>query len=94
MNVPYRHWIDVNRLLVIPGKTEPSPIAVKYFARKDLTFHENFDVVVPVLRQSGALRVAGLNYGTSFAIQFHDLHAITAEMLAADPYFLVAEKDG
>lgn len=93
-DVPYRHWIEINRLLVTGENAEPTPIVVKYFARKDGTYHEDFDKIFPVLQQSGALREAELNYGRSFAIQLDELHKTASQMLTEDPYFLVKEMDG
>ena len=89
MDAPYRHWIELHRLLVPRGKVEPSPIVVRYFARKDRAYHEDFDKIIPVLRKSGALREAELSYGKSFAIPLDELHKTTVEMVALDPYFLV-----
>jgi len=93
MDVPYRHWIEVHRHLVTRENAEPSPVTVKYFARKDMNFHEDFEKIVPILRQSGVLREAELNYGRSFAIQLDDLHRTASQMLTADPYSLVKETD-
>lgn len=94
MDVPYRHWIEIDRLLVTGDNTEPSPIVVKYFARKNGIYHEDFDKIFPVLQRSGALKEAELNYGRSFTIQLDDLHKIASQMLMADPYCLVEKRAG
>jgi aminoglycoside 3-N-acetyltransferase len=89
VGVPYRKWIELDRVVCDPATGTEGPVRVRYYAREG-EVHNNFDVVEAPLAARGALRVARAPLGRSFLVTLADLDSCARDMLAADPYALVA----
>jgi aminoglycoside 3-N-acetyltransferase len=92
VNVPYRKWINVDRILIDPETKELRNLKVRYFARDDMDWKSNFDVVESRLEKNGFLKRAKAPLGNSFFVSLPNLHNCVYDMLSADPYSLVERK--
>jgi aminoglycoside N3'-acetyltransferase len=90
VGVPYRRWIEVDRVLRDTATSKEESIKVRYYARVSEDLRSNFDVVEAPLAARGALRSARATLGRSFLVTLADLDACARDMLAVDPYALVA----
>jgi aminoglycoside 3-N-acetyltransferase len=90
VGVPYRKWTDLDRVLRDSATGKEESVKVRYYARESEHLRSNFDVVEAPLAARGALRSAPAVLGRSFLVTLADLDACAREMLAADPYALVA----
>lgn len=86
--VPYRHWIKLERLVVDDDGTV-RPLTCRYFARARTDLVTDFEPVTEPLRAAGLLRSAPAHFGHSHACRLRDLHAVAAALLAADPHAFV-----
>ncbi len=88
MAVPYRSWLTLERR-VVDQTGAARMVPVRYFARTEPDLVTDFEPVRLRLAERGLLASAPCVFGQSHACRLTDLHAVTAEMLAADPYALV-----
>ena len=88
-NIPYREWIDLQRLVVINGKAEP--FMVRYYARRDRSAREDLGRAYPLLRKHDALRQAPCAYGASCAVPLSVYHEIVEKALSRDPLFFLRD---
>ena len=89
--VPYRHWLELPRLVIDHDVGTTRPIAVRYYARKSEEWESDFDRMQKPLREAKRITEAAAPYGRSFLTSTRDLHAVAAEHLARDPFALVTK---
>ena len=94
MQVPYRHWIDIERQVVDADGTI-RPLPVRYFARaRPEALPTDFEPARLRMAAAGLLASAPCVFGRSFACRLTDLHRVAADLLIADPYALVGRDLG
>lgn len=91
--VPYRTWLELDRVVVIDG--EPQPVKTRYFARAEdpqgRRWQARFEAVAAPLAQAGQVVSARAPYGQSHRVKLTELAHCAGRMLAEDPYALVQE---
>jgi aminoglycoside N3'-acetyltransferase len=87
--VPYRTWINLPRKILDKKKLD---IKIKYFARKNSNFKEDFDKVFEYKTISSKTKKIGNKYGFSFMINIKDLHNAGLKILNKNIYAFVKKK--
>ena len=86
--VPYRIWLDLQRS-VRSGDGPVGTMACRYYGRRNMDLHENFDMLeTPLLAAQQMSRVKA-PYGFSRLTALAALNKVTYAALAQDPYCLV-----
>ncbi|MEL6317170.1 MAG: AAC(3) family N-acetyltransferase [Pseudomonadota bacterium] len=88
-NAPYREWV-VSKKRVRDADGGVRTVDLRYFARRDAAWAEDFDKVVPGLIEDGVVIAAPAHYGRSFAAHLPRLDAAGRDLLEADPFAFVS----
>lgn len=86
--VPYREWIDLDRIVKI-GDGPEQKVKLRYYGRKHRHWKASFDAVVQPLRERYNMQEAAAPYGQSFLVSLTDLEDCASGLLSANPYALV-----
>lgn len=87
LGVPYRSWVTLARKVEIGGRT--TDVEFEYYARSDSSVTEDFDRILPFLRERGVVTEIRLGYASSFSVALSDLARCVQELLTDDPFALV-----
>jgi len=87
VGVPYREWVRLTRKVVVGGRT--TDVEFDYYARSNPSVSEDFDRILPFLREQGVLTQIRIGYASSFSVALSDLARCVQELLANDPLALV-----
>ena len=87
LGVPYRSWVTLARKVEIGGRT--TDVEFEYYARSDSSVTEDFDRILPLLRERGVVTEIRLGYASSFSVALSDLARCAYELLTDDPLALV-----
>ena len=87
LGVPYRSWVTLARKVEIGGRT--TDVEFEYYARSDSSVTEDFDRILPFLRERGVVTEIRLGYESSFSVALSDLARCVQELLTDDPFALV-----
>lgn len=87
LGVPYRSWVTLARRVEIGGRT--TDVEFEYYARSDSSVTEDFDRILPFLRERGVVTEIRLGYASSFSVALSDLARCVQELLTDDPFALV-----
>ena len=88
-NVPYRKWILLKRRTI---EKKNSNIKIKYFARKDSNFKEDFDKVFEYKAISSKIKKIKNKYAFSYKIDIRELHKAGLKILDKNIYAFVKKK--
>ena len=90
IGVPYRKWIKVKKNVLFKNKIYK--VIVNYYTRKNNNYKVRFNSLFTEIENHGAkINKVKARFGTSFSIDFMELHKYSALLLKKDPYSFVTK---
>ena len=91
-NIPYRHWLDLERNARDPENPSRTRM-IRYYARQSKDDVEDLEIVRRILEDRQILREVKCPYGTSYAVGLPEYKAALSAVFAQDPTAILARAE-